>query len=70
MAQGITAQEAQDIKTSHIWELIEREVEYQIEAERNRLEDIDPVDFKETRERLKALRGLLRLPDDAIAREE
>lgn len=67
---GITKQEAEGIKSSHIWELIEQEVEYQISFERTKLEDAVGEDFKEAQSRIRALRGLLRLPQDAIDREE
>lgn len=70
MREGITKQEAEDIKGSRIWELIEKEIEYQIEQTRNELELAIGADIIEAQDRLKALRGLYRLPQDAIDREE
>lgn len=71
MSQGITKTDAENIRQSHIWELIEQEVLYLVEFERNRLEEADsPEDVKDTQDRIRALRGLLRLPQDAIDREE
>ena len=71
MNQGISKIDAENINQSHIWELIEQEVLYQIDFERNRLEEADnPADVKDMQERIRALRRLLRLPQDAIDREE
>jgi len=69
--EGISKTDAENIRLSHIWELIEKEVLYQVDFERNRLEEADsPEDIKNAQDRIRALRGLLRLPQDAIDREE
>jgi len=69
--EGISKTDAENIRLSHIWELVEKEVLYQIDFERNRLEEADsPEDIKNAQDRIRALRGLLRLPQDAIDREE
>ena len=71
MNEGISKTDAENIRQSHIWELIEKEVLYQVDFERNRLEEADsPEDIKNAQDRIRALRGLLRLPQDAIDREE
>ena len=71
MNEGISKTDAENIRLSHIWELVEKEVLYQIDFERNRLEEADsPEDIKNAQDRIRALRGLLRLPQDAIDREE
>lgn len=71
MNEGISKTDAENIRLSHIWELIEKEVLYQVDFERNRLEEADsPEDIKNAQDRIRALRGLLRLPQDAIDREE
>ena len=71
MNEGISKTDAENIRLSHIWELIEKEVLYQVVFERNRLEEADsPEDIKNAQDRIRALRGLLRLPQDAIDREE